>query len=92
MIVGEICCLPVPGHVQGGGDRAPCRREYGAGEEDERVSRGWGREPRQQRPHQASSHPGEQKGCRIGQTPHDGSPRQACLGEQPRVCRGARER
>src|SRR4051794_2732447 len=79
MITGEIRCLPISGRAQGGRDRAPCRREHGAGEEDERVPCGWGRELRQQR-----SHPGEQKGCWIGRTQHDGSPRQvySCW-EQP---------
>src|SRR4051794_18976399 len=77
MIVGKIRCLPVSGGAQGGRDCAPCRREHGAGDEDERVSCGWGREPRQQRPH-----PGEQKRCRIGRAQHDGSPRPVYLWEQ----------
>src|SRR3954454_5726573 len=84
MIVGKIRCLPVSGRAQGGRDRAPCRREHGAGEEDERVPCGWGRELRQQR-----SHPGEQKGCWIGRTQHDGSPRQvySCWEQPARLSR-----
>jgi hypothetical protein len=88
MVAGEIRCLSVSGGAQGGRDRAPCRGEHGAGDQDERVSRGWGRELRQQRPH-----PGEQKGGRIGRAQHDGSPRQAYLaGNNPRARRGAEER
>src|SRR5215208_5514421 len=77
MIVGKTRCLPVSSRAQGGRDRAPCRREHGAGDEDERVSCGWGREPRQQRPH-----PGEQKGRRFRRTQHDSSPRPDYLWEQ----------